>query len=109
MYTSVKIKSKNLHGLSARTTVYYNDENHLLTIQVAMILPNECELEGYEIVKQLTNHKVVISWLNFKLPTAIQVCDALSSIFTAIMQRNNFTNNEFTKYANNINYETRTN
>lgn len=107
MYTSVKIKSKNLQGLSARTIVYYNDENHIITIQVIMIVPNEFELEGYLVIRQLTNHKVVISWLNFKLPTAIQVCDALSSIFTSIMKANNFTNNEFIKYVNNINYETR--
>lgn len=107
MYTSIKIKSKNLHGLSARTIVYYNDENHIVTILSIMIVPNECELEGYTLSKQLTNHKIIINWLNFKLSTAIQVCDGLSSIFTSIMQRNNFTNIEFMKYTNNINYETR--
>ena len=107
MYTSIKIKSKNLHGLSARTIVYYNDENHIVTIHSIMILPNECELEGYTIVKQFTNHRVVISWLNFKLSTAIQVCSSLNSIFAFIMQHNNLTNIEFFKFANNINYETR--
>lgn len=107
MYTSIKIKSKNIHGLSARTIIYYNDENHIVTIEVVMIITNDMELEGYSLIRQLTNHKVVISWLNFKLSTAIQVCDGLSSIFTSIMQRNNFTNIEFMKYTNNINYETR--
>jgi len=109
MYTSVKIKSKNLHGLSARTIVYYNDENHILTIQVVMIIPNDNDLEGYEIVRQLTNHKIVTSWLNFKLSTAIEVEYALSSIFTTIMRKDNLTNIEFTKYANNISYETQSN
>ena len=108
MYASVKIKTKNLHGLSARTIVYYNYENHIMTIYSVMIVPNDCELEGYILSKQLKNHKIITNYLNFKLSTSIEVCNALSTIFTSIMKREEIQyTNEFVKYANDINYETR--
>lgn len=106
MYTSVKIKSKNLYGLSAKTIVYHNDENNIVTIQSVMFVPNEHILNDSELIRQFRNYKVICNSIKFKLSTSIQVCDALSSIFISIMQRNNFTNIEFTKFANNINYET---
>ena len=108
MYTSIKIKSKNLQGLSARTIVYYNDENHIITIQVIMIVPNEFELDNFKLERQLTNHRVISNLLNFKLSSSIELVNSLSSIFTSIMRSNKiYHTDEFTKYANNINYETR--
>lgn len=109
MYTSVKLKTKNIHGLSVRTTVYHNDENNLITIQVVMIVPNKAPNHHFKVIRKLKNHKVIINYLIFKLPTAINITDGLSSIFTSIMQRNNLTNIEFSKFAKNINYETQSN
>lgn len=106
MYTSVKIKSKNLYGLSSKTIVYHNDENNIVIIQVVMVVPNDSNNDNFELIRKFKNYKVIANHSAFKLSTAIEICDALASIFTSIMQRNNFTNIEFTKFAKNINYET---
>lgn len=107
MFLVQKIKSKNGFGLSSRTTVYYNTETKVITIQVIMIVPINENFNGFELFRTFKNHKIIINDLEFKLSTFIRLTYSINTLFKDIIDIENKSNiQEFEEFAKNLKYKT---